>query len=36
MAPTRGFGFKNRNFGDFSRVKGPKKPFWIAVVKAAA
>ena len=26
--PTREFGFKNRNLGDFTRVKRVPKPFW--------
>jgi hypothetical protein len=36
MAATKGFGFKNRNFGDFPRARGPKNLFWIAVAEAAA
>jgi hypothetical protein len=30
------FGYKNRNLGEFFRVRGPRNFFWIAVVKAAA
>jgi hypothetical protein len=36
MASMRGFGSKTETFGDFSRAKGPKNPFGIALTKAAA
>jgi hypothetical protein len=36
MPLTRGFGFKNRNFGGFFPGKEVPKPFFTAVAKAAA
>jgi len=36
MASTRGFGFKNRDFGGFFPGKRYQKLFWIAAAKAAA
>jgi hypothetical protein len=37
MPPTRGFGFKNRNFGGiFPRPRGPQNHFLTAVAKVAA
>jgi hypothetical protein len=36
IASNRGFGLKERNFGEIFRARGPKNLFWIAVAKAGA